>query len=676
MKLLKLFAIAAALLLLGTAAANAASLKSITINFDTKQLKSFSGNLQVKTRVDYCVLSDLDNRIVGVYTSESDFYNAKADIVKEHRLNIPTGSHVDEVHIQVRAREGNSNTYTHNVLQLRLVPSKSIINLALKYDRTQENRYSLASYSGCISVSSVNISADNWKAEREKDLEAGIYKPFSYPVDRVRPQSLVAQISDNAGGDKDDHKVRIDYVVRSRSNDRIVDVRTWESKMSSGSGFHFTAPNGQYIDQFVHVQVRIYSDKKWKNHDLGLMNIGASGVLTFTLNGSTGTKVAANPSSASTPKYLDWMSADEWVNWQKEIQAGSKQDHRYSGSPTESTRTGGTDTRISGTEEDRGGSSSSGSTGTFYGTSDDGKAGLIAGLVSAGVVVTGLTVGTILANTCGQSPAEIAAPVKTAELSELCNLTPVYFKHVYPSGNDLTIDEIVMTADIYSADGTYLRTDTYNQKITASEPNRTIRVGSSNPNERVYKWAYIKIMYYERGKQQDTKKLVETKLDLTSDEKNEVKLFIKGSAKDNSMVLLNGLDLSRADVDPSLTIKPVTIEFQHLIARSDKTVDKITLLYACYDDKGHFIGRQGFDLKLDRKNTSARFPLELRAGSTRMTAYPEIIITSGMEGTNNFKTICHTQLNLKGWNKDSIFISLTGSAQNGTVKLENGKESR
>ena len=233
-----------------------------------------------------------------------------------------------------------------------------------------------------------------------------------------------------------------------------------------------------------------------------------------------------------------------------------------------------------------------------------------------------------------------------------------------------------MTADIYDAGGTYLRTDTYSTKITASESSRTLRVGPTNSNERVYKWAYIKITYYERGKQMDTKKLVETKLDLTSGQKHEVKIGIKGSARDNSMMLLNGFDLSTADTDPSLTIKPVAVNLEHSISRSDKTEDHVTFLYACYDDQGHFIGRRAFEIVLNRTNTHITVELEMMPGATRITAYPEVMITSGLEGSKDFKTIVHTQLNMKGWNKDSIIIGLTGSAKDNSVRLENGRESR
>ena len=655
--------------------AKAESLRGyVTFKFDTSYMNGYPGKIQVKPRADYLLLSDIDNRPLRVITSETGFYDAKQGTVGSVSVFIPSGTHVDQIHVQIRVRIGNNNTETYNALQLNVTPYKNEFTIGMRYGGSPRD-WHLAMNKACNAFVA-NESADKWVENKKKEIDKARYNPYKFTFTRTKPTKMNVTIKGEASGKLYDQKIRFDYTLRNSSTGKITEVKSWENKLNQyTTTFSVSAPSGQYIDQIVHVQVRVYDGDKWHNHETGIINIGdGKSNVVLKLTGSTSSGVRA---TCPLTFYYDGLSSTEWIDWMNEIKAGTKTDFSY-GASTTTTREAGT--VISGTSTSTSTGTSTGTstaTGTFYGDSSDGRAGLIVGLVAGSVVVTGLTVGAILANTGSQTPAEIAAPVKTAPVADLCKQTPVYFKHVYPSGNDLTIDVVSMSADIYDANGNYLRTDNYSTTITASEPNRTLRIGPTNSNERVYKWAYLKIAYYQRGKQDDVKKLIETRVDLTSGEKDEIRLVIKGSGKDNSMILISGNEENRnANASTSDIMNPIEMTFEHNISRSDKTVDIITVLYSTYDDQGNFIARSGFDVKLDRHNTSITVPINLSGGATKMTVNPEIRITSGVEGSNDFKTIVHTYLSLKNWKKSQALISLTGSAQSGTVKLENGKESR
>ncbi len=315
-------------------AGEAVHARLLYVYVESSGLNHYGSTIKIKPRIDYVLLSDIDNRPLELITLEEDF--VWPGTLVTHNLYIPAGTHVDNFHLQIRSKVGNKNTQTCNSAYYVVTPSSDSFTLTLE---TADKKYSAkaSSHAGIIrkeamfyssAAPSSSISTDEWVSARKKEIAAAATLRTVYPEGRIRPTSVNVLI-DNWGvnGSKDRQKIRLDYVIRSLSDNKVVEVKSWEKTGISKKELTLQAPSGCYIEQAIHVQYRQKSGDSWSNRLVGVTMVDSQNnvhVDFFCLDRTDG-----RVSTTRKNFYYDAQSSTSFIDRMKKIKEGRFADNAY-----------------------------------------------------------------------------------------------------------------------------------------------------------------------------------------------------------------------------------------------------------------------------------------------------------------------------------------------------------
>lgn len=215
MKHIKLIALLA--LALFSTALNAAVKNELTIKIDTKQMVPDYFITAATAKVNYCLRSDVNDRIVYI-KDKTTALSPGGKVPFEIKIDIPQGMHLYNFHFNVSIINGDGSV--KKVLQQMVTPGdKGVVTIGIKYDKQSATGYAISSFSGCRSIVPTEQTQQEWRTAAEKEMEA--CQPSNIPGPALVEGSMV--------------------MPKDMENDDFSSIGTWRI-------------NGFYVDEWVNSQ--------------------------------------------------------------------------------------------------------------------------------------------------------------------------------------------------------------------------------------------------------------------------------------------------------------------------------------------------------------------------------------------------------------------------------------